>query len=132
MIYRRAPGGDPQGIVSTWTPQSFRTTVPFQVQYEAAGANGLKVTDSNGVSYTATLGGAPAPVSGGTVVSGMMAKARQIDDRTIEIVRTRQDAPVTRDVHAISVDGKTLTLTSTPLGPNAGGAPEVEVFVKQR
>jgi hypothetical protein len=134
IVYQRV-SGDAQGLVGRWKPVSFKTDTPAVVKYEPAGTNGIKFSDSNNdptdTTFTVTLDGKPMPVVGSAVISGTMIAAKVVDDRTIEFTQSREGVVSDKSVRQLSADGKTLTATSTTVGPNASAEPSVSVYVKQ-
>ena len=129
IVFRRS-STEKDGLVGTWKPESFHTTNPAQFRYEPAGTNALKVTHHDGVTYTLTLDGKPAPVTGGTVMPDTTYAAKQIDDRTIDVTVSRLGKPYSTVLHAVSGDGKTMTVTARSVA-NPGEKPGVSVRVKQ-
>lgn len=133
IAYQRV-SGDAQGLVGRWKPVSFKTDKPDVVKYEPAG-NGIKYSDANNdptdATYTVTLDGKPVPVVGPAVIAGTMTSATRVDDRTIEFTQSREGVASGKSVRQLSVDGKTLTVTATTVGPNASAEPSVSVYVKQ-
>jgi hypothetical protein len=69
--------------------------------------------------------GGPAQISGGATA------AKLVNDRTIEIAQSREGVPISRATWSLSQDGKTLTQSSTALGPDATNAPSVLVFSRR-
>jgi hypothetical protein len=131
VAYRRT-SGEPQGLAGRWQAESMKTNSPPLVKYERAGPNGLKFTDYDGeATYTLTLDGKPVPVVGPAVIRGIMVAAKPMDDHTIEITQTREGVTTAKGVSTVSADGKTLTVTVTPMGPNASPEPSTIVYVKQ-
>ena len=128
--YRRT-SGDGQGLAGRWTAVSFKADIPLVVKYEAVGTNGLKFSDEVGMSYTVTLDGKPAPVEGPAVITGTAIAAKPVDEHTIEFTQSREGVETGKSVRTVSADGKTLAITNTAVGPNAGKEPSVAVFIKQ-
>jgi hypothetical protein len=129
LVLRRSGSGG-SGLVGRWIPESFKTDTPTQVKYEVTGS-GLKFTDDLGTTYTVSLGGKPVAMIGRNVISGSMIAAQQTNDHTIEFIENRDGVPTARSVRTLSADGKTLTVTTTNIGPDASGAPSIVVYVKQ-
>lgn len=130
-VFRRESGN--QGLAGRWKAESFKSSAPLRMTYEAAGSNGIKLTVSGGnpTTTTAMLDNKPVPVVGEAVISGTMTAVRQVDESTLEFTASRQGTTTGKSVRVVSADGKTMTVTSTDLGPNASKEPSVTVFVKQ-
>jgi hypothetical protein len=135
VVFQRSSGESQGGLVGRWKPQSFDTNNPPVVKYEAVGATGLKFSEANNTptdtTYTVMLDDKPVAVVGAAVIRGTMTAARQVDDHTIEFTQSRDGVVSGKNVRTVSADGKTLTVTTTTVGPNAGGEPSVSVFVRQ-
>jgi hypothetical protein len=131
VVFRRASGD--KGLVGLWTPESSKSSTPPEVVYETVGANGLKISTrlANPSTVTAMLDGKPVPVTGEAVISGTMTAAKQLDASTLELTNSREGTVTGKSVRVVSADGKTMTVTTTQLGPNASKEPQVSVFVKQ-
>jgi hypothetical protein len=130
IIYQRS-SGDAQGLVGRWTPVSVKMDTPRLVRYELVGANGLKMSDNAAdVTFTVTLDGKPAPVVGRSVLPGTTSAAKVVDEHTIAFTQSREGVVAGKSVRTVSADGRTLTVTNTTVGPNAG-EPSVVVFMKQ-
>src|SRR5690242_2441075 len=97
-----------------------RNSEPGQQKIEAVGTNGLRITGRNGFTATWTFDGKPNPVTGSGVISGMTDSAKVVNDHTIDVTLAREGTVTGKSTWALSNDGKTLTVTSTNLGPNAG------------
>jgi hypothetical protein len=130
IVYQRSSGG-PQGLAGVWNPQSFKTNSPGEMRFEAAGTGGLKFTDETGINYTFHLDNVPVAMQGATVISGTMLAFRAVGDHTIESTTSREGAVTGKSTLAVSKDGKTLTTTSTLIGPNGSREPSVRVYRKQ-
>jgi hypothetical protein len=130
VIYQRTSGG-PQGLVGVWKPQSVKTSPPAEMRFEAAGTSGLKVTFETGVNYTFNLDNTPVVVNGTTVIAGTMIAVRSVDDHTLESTSTREGTVTGKTTLSISSDGKTLTTTSTAIGPDGNREPNVSVYEKK-
>ncbi len=130
-VFRRESGD--QGLAGRWKAESFKSSAPLRMTYEAAGSNGIKLTvrGGNPTTTTAMLDNKPVPVVGEAVISGTMTAVRQVDESTLEFTASRQGTTTGKSVRVVSADGKTMTVTSTDLGPNASKEPSVTVFVKQ-
>jgi len=129
-VFRRT-SGDPQGLVGTWKPESIRNSEPAQQKIEAVGMNGLGVTGQNGFTSIWTFDGKPNATTGPGIISGMTNAAKVVNNYTIEVMVAREGTLTGKTTFVISNDGKTLTATTTNLGPNAGGEPAVVVYEKQ-
>jgi hypothetical protein len=130
IIYRRVAGD--RGLIGRWQAESFKIELAPQLVIEMTGANALKITSTNLDSTVAlALDNKPVPVVGATVIPGSMVAARQTNASTIEFTNSRDGIETGKTVREISADGKTMTVTSTELGPNAGKEPFVQVYVKQ-
>jgi hypothetical protein len=123
--------GEPQGLVGTWKAMSIRTSEPTEQKIDAIGSNGLRVTGRNGFISTWTFDGKPNPSSGLGLISGMTDSAKVVNERTIEVTLAREGTATGKSTFMVSSDGKTLTVTTAYLGPNAGNEPSVAVFEKQ-
>jgi hypothetical protein len=130
IVFRRT-SAESDGLAGGWKAASLQTDTPPQMKYEAAGANGLKVTDQMGTTYTPMLDGQPVPHVGSNVISGTTTAAKQVDDRTIEFTLSRGNVASVKNVRTVSADGKTMTVTSTNIGPHASDEPVTTVWVKQ-
>jgi hypothetical protein len=130
LVFRRT-STESDGLAGKWKAESLKTDTPAQVKYETAGPNGLKVTEPNGTTYTPMLDGKPVPHGGSNVISGTTTTAKQLDDRTIEFTLSRENVASLKRVWTVSADGKTMTVTSTNIGPNASDEPETTVWIKQ-
>jgi len=129
MQFRRATG-EAQGLVATWQPVSYHTTIPNQVTYETMGDR-LKVSTSQPSFYTAALDGKPVAVTGPTVITGTMVALKLLDAQTMEVTQSREGVPTGKRTIVISADGKAITETTVNLAPNASREPSVEVYEKQ-
>ena len=130
IVYQRTTG-DSSGLVGRWRPQSFKSSSPGTVKYERAGPNALKVTSSFGNTYVVALDDKPVPSSGPATIAGTMIAAKQTDDRTIETTTSREGVITGRSKRVLSADGRTMTVTTSLVGPNAPTEPSVTVYVKQ-
>jgi hypothetical protein len=130
IVYQRV-SGEGAALTGRWKPVSFKTNNPSVQKFEAAGPSALKVSSDNGNTWTVTLDGKPAPVTGPAVIDNTMTAAKRIDDRTIEFTESREGVTSGRTVRTVSADGKTLTATSTTVGPNSNSEPSVIVYIKQ-
>ncbi len=105
--------------------------------YEAAGS-GYKVsvssTPATGAaqewSYTTSLDGKPAKVTGNNPNADMTA-VRRIDATTLEVVNTKGGKETTRQRNVISADGKTRTVTTTGVDGQGQKVNNVSVFEKK-
>jgi hypothetical protein len=132
IVYRRESGD--QGLVGRWRAESSKSSTAPQVVYEAVGANAIKVTTGGGGNpntVTATLDAKPVAVVGDAVISGTMTAVKAIDASTLEFTGSREGTVTDKSVRVVSPDGKMMTVTFTPFGPNASKEPVVSVFVKQ-
>jgi len=130
IVYERS-SGDAQGLVGRWTPVSVKMDALRLLRYELFGTNGLKMSDNAAdTTFTVTLDGKPAPVVGRSVLPGTTSAAKVVDEHTIEFTQSREGVVAGKSVRTVSADGRTLTVTNTTVGPNAG-EPSVVVFVKQ-
>jgi hypothetical protein len=123
--------GEARGLAGVWKPQSFRSDTPDQRTIEPAGTDGFKMSDNAGATYTVHLDGKPVPVTGPTIIPDTTVAAKFVDDRTLELIRSRKSVASTKTTVALSGDGKTLTFTTSAIGPGAGGEPSMEVYKKQ-
>jgi hypothetical protein len=123
--------GEPQGLVGTWKAMSIRSSEPTEQKIDAIGSNGLRVTGRNGFISTWTFDGKPNLSSGLGLISGMTDSAKVVNERTIEVTLAREGTVTGKSTLMVSSDGKTLTVTTANLGPNAGNEPSVAVFEKQ-
>jgi hypothetical protein len=130
IIFRRT-SAESEGLAGRWKPASVKIDTPPQIRYEAAGANGLKITEARGTTYSPMLDGKPVPHVGSNVISGTMTAAKQVDDRTIEFTLSRGDAATDKSVRTVSVDGKTMTVTNTRIASKDSDDPATSVWVKQ-
>ncbi len=123
--------GDPQGLVGIWALRSVKMVPTATMRIEAAGADGYKVSDDAGRTYTVKLDGKPVAVAGPTVIAGTMVAARAIDDHTMEESGSRNGTPTGKTTMALSDDGKTLTVTSVAIRPDGEGEPAISVYQKR-
>jgi len=127
--YERAqPNG--KGLVGWWDPKTLKSDTPDVSRFERVGS-GLREIGAAGDTATLTFDGKPAPVTGGAVIRGTAMNARLVDDRTIEIVTTRDGARVGHSTYQLSADGKTLTTSFVAEGPGTSGKPTVSIYIKQ-
>ncbi len=130
-VFRRASGD--KGLVGLWRPVSSKSSTPPEIIYELVASNGLKLT-TRGIApstVTAMLDNKPVAIVGDSVISGTMSAVRQVDGSTLEFTTSREGTVTGRSHRVVSPDGKTMTVTTTQLGPNASKEPQVSVFVKQ-
>ena len=126
-VYERTTG-DAEGLVGRWKAKSFKSSRAGIARYEAHGTDGLKFFGVAGATWTGALDGKPTPVVGATTLPGTMRAAKAIDAYTIEFTQSREGVVTGKTVSAVSRDGKTMTVTFTPEGPNASTEPSVDVF----
>ncbi len=133
IVYRRTSGSGP-GLAGVWKPQSYKSDLPTTVRVEAAGG-GLRVfmneRSTSRATLTWTFDGKPQPVEGPAQISGGATAGKLVNDRTIEIAQSREGVPIGRATWSLSQDGKTLTQSSTSLGPDATNAPSVLIFTRR-
>jgi hypothetical protein len=128
VVYRRMSEGP--GLAGRWKPESVKTNPPLSVKWEPAGTNGVKVSDPRS-TFTIMFDRKSVPLIGLTGISNTMLVTRVLDDYTIEINESREGIMVARNVWTVSRDGKTLTATVTPVGPNDNHEPSVVAYVKK-
>jgi hypothetical protein len=131
--YRRVDG-EPHGLAGTWIRESIQGRVEAQMTFEPVGANAIKVSANSYQRsvYTVTLGGASAPLTGEWMISRIKVQARKLDDYAIETSSSRDGSVFSKSMIRVSADGKTMTLTTTPFGPDGPrGEPSRFVFLKQ-
>jgi hypothetical protein len=132
VIYRRLSGG-PHGLPGRWRATSFETTLPPILKYQRSGTAGLTFSDTDsGATYTFLLDDTPVPVVGSGVIAGLMVSAKAVDDHTISFTERRDGAIIQRVVRTVSPTGTTLTVTATPVVPNAAPESSITVYVKQK
>ena len=98
---------------------------------EPAGNNGLKVSSDRGFTYTLPSDGEDAPVVGPDVVPKITAAGRQVDNHTIEVTGSREGVLANKSTWELSPDGKTMTVTTTRMGPDVSPEPDIEVYERQ-
>jgi hypothetical protein len=128
--YSRAMGTG-TGLEGRWKPESFRTSSPDELIIQPAGTKGITVTNPLGQTYTATLDGTPAEVTGPVVISGITTAIKPLNDHTLQVTVARNGVQASKGTWTLSPDGKTLTMSTTRLGPDAGGELSVAVYEKQ-
>jgi hypothetical protein len=130
--YKRVDG-EPHGLAGTWIRESIQGA-EGQMTFEPLGTNMIKVSANwyQRSAYTVTLGGAPAPLTGEGMMPRITVQAKQLHDYAIETSSSRDGAVFSRSIIRVSADGKTMTLTTTSLGPDGPrGEPSTFVFLKQ-
>jgi len=130
VTFLRTSGG-PQGLVGVWKPQSVKTNRPTEMRFEPSGTGGVKLTFETGVNYTSNLDNVPVVVNGPAVISGTMIAFRAIDDHTLVSSSSRQVVVTGKTTLSVSNDGKTMTSTTTSIGPEGNREPSVSVFEKR-
>jgi hypothetical protein len=101
------------------------------MRFEPSGTGGVKLTFETGVNYTSNLDNVPVVVNGPAVISGTMIAFRAIDDHTLESTSSRQGVVTGKTTLSVSNDGKTMTSTTTSIGPEGNREPSVSVFEKR-
>jgi hypothetical protein len=91
----------------------------------------LNEHSSTRATVTWTFDGKPSPVEGPAQISGTATAATLVNDRTIDIARTREGVPTGHATWSLSQDAKTLTPSSTAIGSDATNTPSVQVFTRQ-
>ncbi len=129
-VFERTSGG-PQGLAGVWALRSVKTVPAPTMRIEAAEADGYKLSDGAGRTYTVKLDGKPVAVVGPTVIAGAMVAARAIDDHTIEESETSGATPTGKTTMALSPDGKMLTVTFVAIRPDGKGEPSIAVYQKR-
>lgn len=129
ITYTRS-SGEPQGLVATWKLSTLHSNRPPVLKLEAAG-NALKVSSDRGETYTLSLDGRDAPVVGADVVSKTTIAGKQVDDHTLEVTMSREGVPTNKSTWELSPDGKTMTATTTSVGPDASPEPSIQVYERQ-
>lgn len=117
--------------MGVWKPQSVKTSPPPEVRYALTGTGGVKVSQDGGVNFTFQLDNVPVMIQGPTVISGSMVAFREVDDHTLESTSTREGVVTGKSTMSVPNDGKTMTTTSTSIGPNGNSEPTVRVFEKR-
>ena len=106
--------------------------MPSTMTYAAVDGSRLKVMDdSDDTTVTLAFDSKTVPVVGPTIIQGTMIAAKIVDDLRWSSRRAREGVQAAKSVRALSSDGKTMTVTTTVLGPNASGEPSVTIYVKQ-
>jgi len=123
--------GDPQGLVGIWKLSTLHSNRPPVLKLEPAGNNALKVSDDRDITYTLTFDGKDAQIVGPDVVSKFTASGKQVDNHTIEVTQSREGVISNKSSWELSPDGKTMTVTTTWMGPNVSPEPTLEVYEKQ-
>ena len=83
VVYRRN-SGDPPGLMGIWKPVSFHSRTPVRLKHDASGTSGLRATNQTGIVQTLMFNGKPTAATGPTVIPGMMAATRVVNDHTLE------------------------------------------------
>jgi hypothetical protein len=129
IVYARASGSG-QNLEGVWKPQTLRSDTPFKMSIQAVGST-LNVSTETGMTYALTFDGKPAAVTGPALISGTTITGKIVSDRVIEIAGARLGTPSDTTTWTLSADGKTLTTSFMPLGPNASKEPSGSVYLKQ-
>lgn len=129
-VYSRS-SGEGTGLAGTWKAESRHSNNPSQITMSAVGTSSLKWSSAAGLTYTAALDDKPVAVTGPAVISGTMVAYRQVDDHTLASTGSRNGVVTGNSTMTLSPDGKTLTVTTTAVGPSAGKEPSVSVYEKQ-
>jgi hypothetical protein len=130
VVFRRA-SGERKGLVGIWKAETIRNSEPTLLRIEIIGTDGVQVTGRSGFTSTWTFDGKPNPVTGPGVIPGMTDSAKVLNDNTVEITNKREGTLSGKTTFVLSNDGKTLTASSTAVGPNAGREPSVIVYEKE-
>ena len=130
ITYTRT-SGEPQGLVGRWKLNTLHSNRPPVLKLEPAGNNGLKVSSDRGFTYTLTFDGKDAPVAGPDVVPKTTAAGRQVDNHTIEVTGSREGVLANKSTWELSPDGKTMTVTTTRMGPDVSPESSLEVYERQ-
>jgi hypothetical protein len=132
ITYTRT-SGDSQGLVGIWKLSTLHSNRPPVLKLEPAGNNALKisVTITEDLTYTLTFDGKDAQVVGPDVVSKFTASGKLVDNHTIEVTQSREGVISNKSSWELSPDGKTMTVTTTWMGPNVSPEPSIEVYEKQ-
>ena len=128
--YRR-DSGNGKGLVGTWRVLKAHDDVPVEVKYEAAGPNAVKVTNRMGQTHTLFFDGRTSPMTGASVIPGMVISAKQIDGHTMETTTVRGGVTAGTARIVLSDGGKVMTVTNTPAGSGSSREPSVVVFTKR-
>jgi hypothetical protein len=129
IVYARASGSG-QNLEGVWKPQTVHSDTPNQMSIEAAGST-LKVSTGSGIKYDLTFDGKPDTIMGPNLISGTTISGRIVSNDEIQTSGARQGTPTGKGTWKLSNDGKTLTATYLPLGPNESKKPSVYVYAKQ-
>ena len=130
-------------FVGTWrlnvAKSKYSGPVPKSITstYEAAG-QGYRVSVKNEpasgpvqqYSYTTSLDGKDAPMTGNNPNADMVA-AKRIDAHTLEIVNKKGGKVTTTQRNVVAADGKTRTVTTTGTDAQGQKVNNVTVFEKQ-
>jgi hypothetical protein len=129
ITYTRS-SGEPQGLVGAWKRSTLHSNRPPVLKLEPAG-NALKVSSDRGLTYTLTLDGKDAPVVGADVVTKTTVAGKQVNNHTIEVAVSREGVLASKSTWELSPDGKTMTVTTASVGPDASREPSIDVYERQ-
>jgi hypothetical protein len=133
IVYRRTSGSG-AGLTGVWKPQSYKSDTPNTLRLEAVGRGLRGFTNERSTSRTAftlAFDGKASPVEGPNTISGSASAGTLVDDRSIDIAQSREGVPTGRQTWVLTPDGKTLTTSSTFVGPDATGAASLVVYTRK-
>jgi hypothetical protein len=123
--------GEAQGLAGTWRRTAIHNSLPPEEKIEEAGPNRVKLTTDAGITFTVALDNSPVSIIGPAVISGEMVAWKQVDANTVEGTNSRKGVPINRVTMAVSPDGKTMTVTTVNLAPNASREPSTNEWDKK-
>ncbi|HTZ60075.1 MAG TPA: hypothetical protein VMB49_18325 [Acidobacteriaceae bacterium] len=129
IVYVRSSGSG-QNLEGVWKPQTVHSDTPNQMSIEAVGGT-LKVETGSGIKYDLRFDGKAAPLTGPNLISGTTLTGRILSNDEIQTSSARLGTPTGKSTWKLSNEGKTLTQTMLPLGPNESKKPSVYVYMKQ-
>lgn len=130
ITYART-SAEAEGLVGRWKLNTVHSDRPLVMKLESAAKNALKVSTDRGMTYTLTFDGKDAPLVARDVIPKMTAAAKQVDTRTIEVTESREGVRAFSSTWQLSPDGRTMTVTTTWLGPDPSREPSIEVYDRQ-
>jgi hypothetical protein len=129
IVYARTSGSG-QGLEGVWKPQTVRSDTPLTMSIQPVGA-GLDVSTRTGTKFLLTFDGKGSAITGPGVISGATITGKILSNDVVQTTDARLGTTTSTENWTLSADGKTLTRTITPLGPNASKEPTIIVYVKQ-
>jgi len=127
LVFNRTTGTS--GFAGTWERNSDAASSAYVIKVQAYENDGLSfINSSQGITRNITFDGKDHPLAGANAPSGATSSARRVNERTLEITTRFNGQVVGTQEDALSLDGKTLTLTVHIPGRTA---PNTLVFERQ-